>query len=416
MGHQGLAAHPPRSVPTPRLNVQDVSRAQYFPSIMAKSKKKRPRRHGTAQRATSPERELLDALRAGLDSPTPGPLLGIAGVMLSTTRGEEAPPVAELVASLSEFDRPETSAALLAIATLTGDVELRRRMRREIADAGQVLPRWLAELDRSQPGDRAVEISTVYRDVDHLLVTATVPGGHPLTAVVLVDNELGSFAAEGFVVEAPLETVIPLMVEDAVPDPRVSDLRPADARARIEDALRELDLGPGTGGYQDWSEQRPPVEWLVSLLPAGGDADVMHELSDDQLDAIAEHFLASPFGPAWSRSEFRPLVDEVLLAGSANGVGDPLVWSPDNVRKLLDPDHSLLDPETASLEQAPELLRDVIRYGHSERGIRPELTVAALAVVDAAAGAFLTALRQVDEADTGGVGEEGDDALPPERI
>lgn len=364
---------------------------------MAKSKKRRPRRRGTGQRAASPETELLDALGAAVDSPTPGPLLGIVGLLLSTTRGEGAPPVAELVRSLSEFGLPETSAALLAIATLTGDVELRRMVRHEIADGGQVLPRWLAELHRTEPGDRAVEISTVYRDVDQLLVSATVPGGHPLAAVVLVDNELGAFAADGFVLEAPVEAVVPLLLEDADPDTSVRDILPADARARVEDALRELDMGPGTGGYEDWSEQRPLVEWLVSLLPAGGDAAVMHELSDEELDAITTHFLASPFGTAWTRGELRPLVDEILLCGSANGVGDPLVWSPDNVRKLLDPDASLLDPGTPSIERAPELLRDLIRYGHAARGLRPELTRAALAAVDAATDAWLLAVQEPHE-------------------
>ncbi len=358
---------------------------------MAKSTKKRPRRRGSGQRATTPETELLDALSAGVDSPTPGPLLGIVGLLLSTARGEDAPPVAELVRSLSEFGRPETSAALLAIATLTGDVELRRRVRREIADSGQVLPRWLAQLDRTEPGDRAVEIITVYRDVDQLLVGATVPGGHPLTAVVLVDNELGAFAAAGFVVESPLEALIPLLLEDAGPDTSVRDVSTADARARVEDALRELDLGWGSGGYENWDEQRPLVEWLVSLLPPGGTAEVMDDLSDDELDAITEQFLSSPFGTEWSRDELRPLVDEVLLAGSANGVGDPLVWSPGNVRKLLDPDLFRLDADAPLLERAPELLRDVIRHGHAERGLRPELTSAALAAVDAAKGAWLLA-------------------------
>ena len=156
-------------------------------------------------------------------------------------------------------------------------------------------------------------------------------------------------------------------------------------------------MGPGTGGYEDWSDQRPLVEWLVSRLPAGGDATVMHELSDEELDAITTQFLASPFGSAWTRGELRPLVDEILLCGSANGVGDPLVWSPDNVRKLLDPDASLLDPGTPSIERAPELLRDLIRYGHAARGLRPELTRAALAAVDAATDAWLLAVQEPHE-------------------
>jgi hypothetical protein len=193
--------------------------------------------------------------------------------------------------------------------------------------------------------------------------------------------------------------VVPLLVEDAGPDLRSRDISAADARARIEAALRELDLGPGTGGYESWAESRPLVEWILSLLPAGGKNDVLRELSEDELDEITERFLASPFGPAWSSNALRPLVDEVVTAGSANGIGDPLVWSRFNVAKLLDPRLWHLDQETPSLDKAPALLRDLIRYGHAERGLRREATTAALAAVDAAAGPFLRAVKQLEDAD-----------------
>ena len=89
----------------------------------------------------------------------------------------------------------------------------------------------------------------------------------------------------------------------------------------------------------------------------------------------------------------------MLAAGSANGIGDPLVWSPRNVRRLLDPQFLLLDRETPHLDRAPDLLRDLIRHGHAERGIRQGLTDDALAAVDASAGAFLAALRALEEDD-----------------
>jgi hypothetical protein len=319
-------------------------------------------------------------------------------VILSITEGADDPAetLTELVQGLSGQGRPEASAAALAIATLTGDAELRRRVRRELGERGQVLPRWLAELDRTEPLERAVEISTVYRDADQLLVGVTVPGGHPLTAVVLVDNEMGAFAAEGYVVQSPLEAVVALLMEDAGPDARVRDIPTAEARARLEAALHELDLGPGTGGYESWAESRPLVEWMLTLLPEGGDGDALNDLSDEELDEVAERFLASPFGPAWADDELRPLVDEVVVAGSGNGIGDPLIWSPDNVRKLLNPRLRLLDSLTPSLDRAPEVLRDLIRYGHAERGLRPELTAAALAAVDAATSSFVEALREAD--------------------
>lgn len=363
---------------------------------MAKSRKKQRRNPGP--RPPSAQEELVAALDSALDNPAPGPLLALVSMVLSTTRGEGAPPVGELIRSLDAFDRPETAAAELAVAILTGDDELRRRVRREIGAAGQVLPRWLAELDRTEPGDRAVEISSVYGAVDHLLVSATVPGGHPLTAVVLVDNELGAFAADGFLVEQPLDAVIPLIVEDAGPDPVVRDLPTADARARVEDALRELDLGPGPGGYEDWSEQRPLVEWLVALLPAGGGVPD-HELSDDELEAIATRFLAGPSGSTWAPDDLRPLLDDVLASAAGNGRGDPLIWSPHNVGRLLDPELWFLDAETPHLDRAPELLRDLIRHGHAERGLRPELTALALAAVDDSAAAFVDAVGRLDEDD-----------------
>jgi hypothetical protein len=368
---------------------------------MPKSKKKRPQRRRPGQRPTPPETEFADALRAGVDSPTPGPLLGVVGLILSISAGADDPAatLAELVEGLSGQGQAEASAAVLAIATLTGDAELRRRVRRELGDRGHVLPRWLAELDHTQPLDRAVEITTVYRDADQLLIGVTVPGGHSLTAVVLVDNELGAFAAEGYVLESPLEAVVPLLVENDNADVRVRDIATADARARIEAAIHELDLGPGTGGYESWAESRPLVEWMLSMLPEGGEVDVLRELSEDELDGIADRFLASLFGPAWSDDELRPLVDEVVVAGSANGIGDPLVWSPDNVRKLLDPRLRALDSLTPHLDRAPDLLRDLIRYGHAERGLRPELTAAALAAVNAATPSFLETVPEQDEDD-----------------
>jgi hypothetical protein len=365
---------------------------------MPTNKKKRARRHRPDRRRTPPRAEFAAALREGLNSQTPGALLAVAGVILSITAGADDPDqtLAELVQGLSGQGQTEASAAVLAIATLSGDAELRRRVRRDLAERGQVVPRWLAELDRTQPLERAVEISTVYRDADQLLVGVMVPGGHPLTAVILVDNEMGAFAAEGVVLQSPMDDTIQQLLADGDPDVRVRDIPTSEARARIEAALHELDLGPGTGGYESWVDSRPLVEWMLTLLPEGGDGDVLNDLSDDELDEVAERFLASPFGPAWSDDELRPLVDEVVVAGSGNGVGDPLIWSPDNVRKVLNPRLRFLDSLTPSLDRAPELLRDLIRYGHAERRLRPELTAAALAAVDAATGSFVAALQELE--------------------
>ena len=126
-------------------------------------------------------------------------MLGVAGLVLSIAAGGDDPAASldDILRSLVTAGRVETLATALAVATLTGDVDLRRRVRREIADRGHVLPRWLAELDRAEPVERAVEVSTVFRDVDTLLVGVTVPGDHPLTAVVHIENEIGGLVSDG---------------------------------------------------------------------------------------------------------------------------------------------------------------------------------------------------------------------------
>ncbi|SEM09800.1 hypothetical protein SAMN04515665_13035 [Blastococcus sp. DSM 46786] len=368
---------------------------------MAKNKK-RARSRQKQRRRTTPEVGLLDALSAGIEAPTPGPLLGIVSLALSVAAADDDPAAAfgTLVRSFSAADRVETSAALLAIATLTVDPDLRRRVRREIAERGHVLPQWLAELHRSEPVDRAVEVSTVFRDVDELLVGVTVPGGGPLTAVIAVNNEFGAVATDGYVVGAPLDEVVGLMVEGDDPDLRVRDISPADARARLTHALSGIDRRPLRLASEQLTEARPLVEWMLSLLPEGGQDTELRELSEEELDGIAEAFLASPSGPPWARSELRPLVDEVLAVGSGNGIGDPLVWSRRNVRALLDLEQGFLDPAVLHVERIPELLSDLIRYGHAERGLRPQLTADALSEVDARADAFRAALRALadDEA------------------
>src|SRR5689334_12227096 len=130
---------------------------------MPKSSKRPPRRPPQQPPRPVADTTLMDALRDGLDAPTPGPLLGVVGLLVAMAGTGEDPDTsfAALVRALAEAGTPEASAALLALATLTVEPELRRRVRREIAERGHVLPRWLAELDRTRPVDRAVEISTV---------------------------------------------------------------------------------------------------------------------------------------------------------------------------------------------------------------------------------------------------------------
>jgi hypothetical protein len=348
------------------------------------------------------ESNLLDGLRSGVEAASPGALLGMASMLLSVTSHRDVAPgaTAQVVRALTTLDRVETSAGALAIAVLSGDAELRRWVRRDLADRGHAVPRWLADLHRCAPVERAVEITGPFRDLDDLVVGITTPSGHALTAVVRVDNELGACDVGGSLYGQPLDTVVERLRPMADPDVHLRDIPPADARARLAAALSGIDLDAVLGTATEWQTQRPLLRWMLGFLPAGGDATVPGSTADVDLDALVADFLDSPWGRPWTRGSLPLLVEEVLADGLANGLGDPRRWAPHHVRRLLDPDRStqLLDHLDAG--RTPELLRDLIRYGHAERGLRPERTDTSLAVVDRYADAFLDAARAW-EADAG---------------
>src|SRR4051794_3926978 len=152
---------------------------------------------------------LSQELSAGLESATPGRLLTVASTLLDVTSQPDAEPesTAVVVRGLAAWDRPETSAGALAVATLTGDASLRRWARRDLGTRGHTVPRWLADLHLAAPADRAVELSGPFRKVDDVLLGVTIPTGHALTAVVHVDNELGTRAIDGALFEHPIEEV-----------------------------------------------------------------------------------------------------------------------------------------------------------------------------------------------------------------
>ena len=136
---------------------------------------------------------------------------------------------------------------------------------------------------------------------------------------------------------------------------------------------------------------------MLSRFPGGGDATVPGQPDDVDTDELVAGFLASPWGRPWTRTSLRALVEQVVESGLGNGLGDPLLWAPHHVGRLLDPKLPDIDADAPDLDRTPELLRDVIRYGHGERGVRPGLTDASLHAVDRWAPAFLTAVRTRDD-------------------
>jgi hypothetical protein len=162
---------------------------------------------------------------------------------------------------------PETSAVLAAVAALLGDDLLRRRVQREIARRGDVLPGWLTELDRARPAGEVVAIGHVLGDGDNLLVGVRFADGREATVVVYIDHNMGTLVKDAFVLPEPVGEVVE-MFRLTADDPDVSFTRldPADARTRITAAIEVWTRSLIPLESETWPACRPLVEWVVAML------------------------------------------------------------------------------------------------------------------------------------------------------
>ena len=119
------------------------------------------------------------------------------------------------------------------------------------------------------------------------------------------------------------------------PDVAFTDLDPADARARITEAIELGAITVPPLETDTWPACRPLVEWMVGLLPDGGTGYVRPEWPDEARQALAERFFASPFGAGLDDADRRGLLESLVWFGADYGPGDPLRWSPVAVEMLM---------------------------------------------------------------------------------
>ena len=287
-----------------------------------------------------------------------------------------------LVTSFGSLDRRETSALLAVIAEMTSDDLLRARARRALESRRHPLPVWLSGLQDARPY-RTTEMVHVLGDGDNILIALRLVGGVELTFVVYIDHNVGTLVKDAFVVPETVDKLIRFMKDKGDDlDTQWLDLDPAEARARITQAVATAAMTYPPFESDSWPMCRPLVEWVVRKLPEGGTGYRFREWSDDDLQSVADRFFASPFGADFDDDNGRELLDYLLWFGVEDGPSDPLRWSPVAVELVLVDWMPNVAGPGEDLVRLPDVLRAFIRFCHDERGIRRSLTDETLEAVD----------------------------------
>jgi len=342
------------------------------------------------------EPDLLADVRRALADEHPLGLLALVSSLLAAVDARQRSPLErtreperttlssdELVRSFIKVDRPETSALLAVIAQMHPDELMRARARRELATRSHVLTAWLAGLATVE-AYRTVEMVHVLGDGDNIMIGVHLPGADELAVVVYIDHNLGTVVKDAFVVPEPLGDLVEFMhTKTDDPDTTWDELDPADAKARIAEAIDTGAITYPPFETDTWPACRPLVEWITRLLPDGEHTYERPDWDDAALEKLAHRFFASDFGVGLDDDEHRGLLDSLLWFGSGYGPGDPLRWSPVAVEIVLADwiPRKIIAPANY-LAKAPALLRAFIRFCHHDRGIRASLTAETLEAVD----------------------------------
>lgn len=331
-------------------------------------------------------------MRHLLDAGEPLPLIAHVSALIAALDPRDAnpfegrgardlPSLRDLVRAFARLDAPETSALLALAAAMTGDpaVTAEWHARRERRD--HALPDWLAHLDGAEVESTLVT-GHVLGDAENLVIGVRLAGGHALTALVFVDHNAGSVAADGFLMPGPVDRIRATVAAASDPDTCTAAIDPAEARARIERAIEDGERTFPPYETDTWPASRPAVEWMARLLPGGGGGYARPEWTDEQTRALADRFFASAHGRALDTWDARDLLESILWFGTDYGPGDPMRWSPQSAEILLmDWLPRKVVAEPGFLSGAPELVAAFTRFCHDERGVPAHLTDQTLAVV-----------------------------------
>ena len=387
-----------------------IAEAQHFSGRTARSTvramaKKRPRRGGRytpkgtrpapskrAHRERDREPDLLRDVHSMVSAGHPFDLLCGAGQFIEITterpidrlRGrdrEEHASLGDLVATFIDVDRPETTALLVAFATLVDDELLAARIRREVAGRRDALPDWLQALDKAEITD-TWEMVHVLGDGDNILVGVRWPTGHELTAVVYIDHNVGTLVKDAYIVaEGPDALVGKLrrMVKESGEDEHERGSRPSTQ--------------PTRGPYHRGDRRRRDLPPAVRDRVVAG-LSQCRRVADAPTPCWAARATSDPSGPTRNAANLRKRSSRPSTAArsppgaTTMNCSSPCCGSGATTGRAIRcagaPSRSRSSCSTGSrarsfappplLARMPVVFRAFIRYTHTQRGISAPLT------------------------------------------
>lgn len=329
------------------------------------------------------------ALRAALDDPSPIEFLltasSIIAVLDPRTDNPTAPePVhpdyGMVIDALGLDSTPESAALLAAMAVLLPDDLVRHRANRMYHKQKGQVPEWLARLGSARL-ERVLEIGHILHDGEDIVVSLRLATGQVLTIIVYIDHHWGSAVKDGFVTDEPAEAIQRQLL--AAPDMHGADLDPAEARAKLAEAIElSASLYPPVE-TETWPTCRPLLEWAMRLMPTGGRGYERDEWSEEQIGQLARDFVRSDFATHLPKSDLKEIATVLIEFGIGWSTGDPLDWSPTKVELLLIdwiPDRLLVGHDF--LKKIPEVMRAFVRFAHQRKGIGSYLTDETLTAIN----------------------------------
>ena len=127
-------------------------------------------------------------------------------------------------------------------------------------------------------------------------------------------------------VPEPIDEALAKVAETST-DTDVFEMRLADARVWIEDALNEPTVAPDT---DTWPLYKALVQWLVGRLPEGGEHRSPAGESESN-EELCDRFFATNSAAPFTDASHR----ELLLELFETGTGDPLRWSAARVEQAI---------------------------------------------------------------------------------